>query len=300
MIVATSMLTPPKSVVRVRFLPRTLPLQTLAIVIATAVIGFMISTSLMGSGLEAVVYGLSLGGFGGYMLTRMSPLEGEGIFTWLGLHAKSASVKKVTIDGVKCARYIGFAPLHWVANGPVRLVPGAIEVRATGWDERGYPEWGADEEKETSTSLLQRHMANRPTNVLRPMAGMSLAEITLRQEEEREAGRNRLQSQLSKRKRPPKNNNLTPKPKKKKQQPMESQLRPTAGLPKRPEPVVEAVSEEKPAKTSKVKKRPKKVSNERKPKRDKAKGKAPKLPGKKSRQKNPEQALQPTAGRMRR
>lgn len=306
MIVATSMLTPPKSVVRLRFLPRTLPLQTFIAMGITATIGFLIATSLFGSSMQSLTYGLVLGGGAGYVLSRMSPLEGEGMFTWIGLHAQSAAVKKVTVDGVRCARYIGFAPLHWTANGDVRIRPGCVNVRATGWDDRGYPEWGAEENKdgeERSTDILKRQMAGRQANLLRPGAGMSLSDILNQQEEAREQQKSKIHKQL------PSNRSAKAPGKKqlpKKKAPQGPKLRPTAGTsrpavqpaPQQEEPKKGKWGAKKDKAESLNKKRPS-PKKEKKPK--KAKTPAMKKPGKakKSKQKAPSgNPLKPTAGRI--
>lgn len=309
MIVATSMLTPPKSVVNLRFIPRTLPLQTFIVMGVTATIGFLLATAVAGSSMESLTYGVVLGGGLGFLGTRMSPLEGEGMLTWMGLQAKSAVGKKVTIDGVRCARHVGFAPLHWVSLGPVRMRPGCVSVRATGWDERGYPEWGADDkggaQRESSTDLLRRHMEGRPTNTLRPGAGMSLSDILSQQEQEREEQSKRIRKQLP-------SYNGAPGRKRAKKTPAPANtapaLRPTGGRPLRQEPLETAPEPEKKRRTLGKKDAPKPPRREKSKKEARKPGKkgTPKPPRReKSKKKRPSQEksapqLKPTAGRSKR
>lgn len=204
MLVATSMLHAPKAVARVRILPRTMPIGTIAFIIGTAVLGFLVATIFFG-GLKAVLYGAAGGGAVGYMLTQWSPMEGEGFAAWAGLKAKSGAAKRVEIDGERCVRYIGFAPLRWTAEGPIHIVPGSIEVQATSWDERGYPHWGNEDTSRSTHMLLEKTAQGKKGKQLRAAAGVSLSDALARQEDEKKRTHKAVQKQLpSRRKKTPK------------------------------------------------------------------------------------------------
>jgi hypothetical protein len=143
MIAATNMLRPPPVVIgslndRLT-LPRTIKLTTLVALIVGMTIGFLIGFVLFGAGLDALIYGPLFGGGLGFLAVNYSPMHGESLGRWLGLVTRVAVAHKVQVDGHRARLYVGIAPLHRVAAGRIRIVPGSVPVEADAWDDRGLP-----------------------------------------------------------------------------------------------------------------------------------------------------------------
>jgi hypothetical protein len=144
MLAATNMLKPPPPVVgsinREITLPRTIKLSTIAVGGAGAVLGFVIALALVGVGINALLYGPTLGAAAGWAVVNFSPLPGESLATWLGLQASGTRKKKLVLDGRPVRLYVGIAPLRRTAAGTVRMLPGGVRIDAVSWDERGFPQ----------------------------------------------------------------------------------------------------------------------------------------------------------------
>jgi hypothetical protein len=144
MLAATNMLKPPPPVIgsinKEITLPRTIKLTTLAGLIVGAVFGFVIALVVFGAGLEALMYGPTLGGGAGWLATNFSPLEGESLAKWLGLQALGTRKRKLELEGRQVRLYVGIAPLRRTAAGTVRMVPGGVPLDAVRWDPRGVPQ----------------------------------------------------------------------------------------------------------------------------------------------------------------
>ncbi|MEV5751307.1 hypothetical protein AB0L00_26090 [Actinoallomurus sp. NPDC052308] len=144
MLAATNMLKPPPAVIgsvnKEITLPRTIKLTTLLAVGIGAVLGFVTSLFLFGVGMNALIYGPTVGGIVGWTLVSFSPLRGESLAMWLGLQANSARKRKLVIDGRQVRLYVGIAPLRRTAAGTIRILPGGVPVDGARWDERGVPQ----------------------------------------------------------------------------------------------------------------------------------------------------------------
>lgn len=139
MLVATDLLKPPKARTAIKILPRTIAWDHLFSVIIVAVVGLIVGVTFF-SGLQAIFTCVLFGGAVGYMLPSLSPLEGESILMWFGLQAKSATAKRVNINGRRAKMYVGTYPLKRTALGATRLLPSSGSVKSEHYDERGYPE----------------------------------------------------------------------------------------------------------------------------------------------------------------
>ncbi|MCO6009158.1 hypothetical protein NE236_29730 [Actinoallomurus purpureus] len=144
MLAATNMLKPPPAVIgslnKEITLPRTIKLTTLLSVGIGAVMGFLIALFTVGVGINALIYGPTLGGALGWGAVSFSPLRGESLAKWLGLQANSARQRKLAVDGRPVRLYVGIAPLRRTAAGTVRMLPGGVPVDGVSWDERGFPQ----------------------------------------------------------------------------------------------------------------------------------------------------------------
>ncbi|MEV5709694.1 hypothetical protein [Actinoallomurus sp. NPDC052274] len=144
MLAATNMLKPPPAVIgsinREITLPRTIKLTTLLAVGIGAVLGFVAALFIVGAGIDALIYGPTLGGGVGWIVVSFSPLRGESLAKWLGLQANSARKRKLLVDGRPVRLYVGIAPLRRTAAGTVRILPGGVPVDGASWDERGVPQ----------------------------------------------------------------------------------------------------------------------------------------------------------------
>ncbi|URM98914.1 hypothetical protein LUW76_33825 [Actinomadura madurae] len=143
MLAATNMLKPPPAVIGSLnediTLPRTVRLTTALAVVAGAILGFLSAITISGAGVRALVYGIVLGGAAGWTAVNTSPLRGESLLMWLGLHAGNARKRKVVLNGRSTRLYVGIAPLTRTAAGRVRVLPGGVPVDAASWDARGIP-----------------------------------------------------------------------------------------------------------------------------------------------------------------
>jgi hypothetical protein len=143
MLAATNMLKPPPAVIgsinKEITLPRTIKLTTLLSVGIGAVLGFLTALIIFGVGLDALIYGPTMGGALGWGAVSFSPLRGESLAKWLGLQANSARQRKLAVDGRPVRLYVGIAPLRRTAAGTVRILPGGVPVDGVSWDERGFP-----------------------------------------------------------------------------------------------------------------------------------------------------------------
>lgn len=127
MLAATNMLKPPPAVIGSLnediTLPRTVRLTTALAVVAGAILGFLSAITISGAGVRALVYGIVLGGAAGWTAVNTSPLRGESLLMWLGLHAGNARKRKVVLNGRSTRLYVGIAPLTRTAAGRVRVLP---------------------------------------------------------------------------------------------------------------------------------------------------------------------------------
>jgi hypothetical protein len=144
MLAATNMLKPPPPVIgslnKEITLPRTIKLTTLAAVAAGAVVGFLIALPILGTGIEALIYGPTLGGAVGWAAVSFSPMRGESLARWLGLQAGNARKGRLVLDGRPVRLYVGIAPLRRTAAGTIRILPGSVPVDSASWDQRGFPQ----------------------------------------------------------------------------------------------------------------------------------------------------------------
>ncbi|TDC44461.1 hypothetical protein E1281_33920 [Actinomadura sp. KC345] len=143
MLAATNMLKPPPAVIgsvnKEMTLPRTIKLTTLIAVLIGAALGFLIAFIVVGPGLNALMYGPTLGGAAGWATVNFSPLQGESLAKWMGLQFNENRSRKLLVDDRQVRLYIGIAPLRRTAAGTVRMLPGGVSVDAIRWDSRGYP-----------------------------------------------------------------------------------------------------------------------------------------------------------------
>lgn len=139
MLVATNMLRPPQArigkITKDIVLPRTVSVLSLVAGGAGLIIGMIFALPFRS--FEAIMVGAALGTTIGIMVVTMSPIKGESFGKWLGLSVASARAEKVTIDGLAAKVYIGIAPLHYTAAGPMRMKGGAVNVTPGSVDERG-------------------------------------------------------------------------------------------------------------------------------------------------------------------
>lgn len=147
MIAATSMLRPPPERIgklgEKLVLPRSVELKK---ALAGAV-GFVVGLVVWGL-LWGPFFGVSFESFLGVTIVftligvgfvTVSPMQGESAFKWMSLSAQARRGDRVSIDGKRVKAYIGLAPLHYSAAGPLRLCPGAVDVLPGTVDERGVP-----------------------------------------------------------------------------------------------------------------------------------------------------------------
>jgi hypothetical protein len=143
MLAATHMLKPPPPVIgslnKEITLPRTIKLTTLAALAVGAIMGFIIALAFLGTGLDALIYGPTIGSALGWAAVSFSPLRGESLARWLGLRASSARKRKLVVGGRPVRLYVGIAPLRRTAAGTIHMLPGGIPVDSVSWDERGFP-----------------------------------------------------------------------------------------------------------------------------------------------------------------
>lgn len=143
MLAATNMLKPPPAVIgsvnKEITLPRTIKLTTLALMLVGAVMGFLGAVFVVGTGMEALLTGTSLGAGVGWMAANFSPLEGESLGRWLGLQFNAGRRRKLPVGERQARLYVGIAPLRRTAAGMVRMLPGGVPVDAARWDRRGLP-----------------------------------------------------------------------------------------------------------------------------------------------------------------
>lgn len=158
MIVATKMLRPPKAVTSLVVVPRTAEWAQVAWMIVFALIGLMVASIVAGFGMMPAVYGITLGGAFGYIFPQLSPLQDESLAKWFMLQGGEVASKKVRINGRKAKMYIGTFPLKRVAGGRTVLFPSGGKVKASYYDERGFPQVATDKE---ARSLLREQQKLR-------------------------------------------------------------------------------------------------------------------------------------------
>lgn len=139
MLVATSMMRPPKTRIgrigKDFTLPFTIPLINLIALALGALVGLMLALP-FGS-FQGFAFGAIGGGVAGLAAVTMSPIKGESFAKWLGLSVSNLRAQKVSYNGLPAKVYIGVAPLRSTALGKVHMVAGAAEVLPGSVDERG-------------------------------------------------------------------------------------------------------------------------------------------------------------------
>jgi hypothetical protein len=136
-------------------LPRTIPLTSLLVGGGGAAFGILVGFAIIG-GVGPSVYCAVLGGAAGVGAVTWSPLKGESLLKWLGLRANTRR-KALTMDGEPVQLAVGIARLGDVVTGNVHIVPGAVQIPPSQYDERGVP---IDPE-----DLFHRLLASRGTNL---------------------------------------------------------------------------------------------------------------------------------------
>lgn len=175
MIVATSMLKPPKAVTAMKVLPRTIEWERVFWVAGGALVGLIVCVVVFRTFSVNTIYAVVLGAAGGYVLPSLSPLEGESLLKWGLLRSRDATAQRVNVNGRKAKMYIGTYPLKRAAAGAIRLIPAGVEVKAPNYDERGYPAMTTN--KSDSSTLLEQQRRARTAQQkgkgrLRPSASL--------------------------------------------------------------------------------------------------------------------------------
>jgi hypothetical protein len=141
MIVATEALSSPK--VRVGHiggnftLPRTVPLASLIAGAVGALLGMGVSLIIV-PGLTPLLFCAVFGGALGVATVTLSPLKGESLSRWLGLQLKTRR-QRIKLEGDVVQMSVGIALLKTATIGEVHIVPGALNVPPSQYDERGVP-----------------------------------------------------------------------------------------------------------------------------------------------------------------
>ena len=117
-------------------LPRTVKLVSLLSGAGGAALGLMTALVLFGGSLKPSIYFSVLFGFAGVFITSWSPMKGESMAKWVGLSVRSRR-KKIKLDGHDVTLAVGIAVLHSVNTGDVRILPGAVNIPVSQYDERG-------------------------------------------------------------------------------------------------------------------------------------------------------------------
>lgn len=173
MIVATSMLIPPKSVTAIKGIPRTIEWGHAIITGVIAFFVMILAVMIFGPTINTFVYSLVLGGVIGFILPSLSPLEGESLLTWFGLQGRTAVAKKVNVNGRKARMYIGTYPLKRTAQGKTKFLPSGLNVKAYKYDERGYPQMTTSSTEELAKQRDLRRQRSRGKNALKPSTSLS-------------------------------------------------------------------------------------------------------------------------------
>lgn len=141
MLVATEALQPPKLRIGKIGNNFTLPRTVSAVKLITGAVSALVAVGIFGSftgyTLSAVMYSATIGAVLGVSAVSYSPLRDESLARWLGLKLKSRKGKTRTIRGKPVRLAVGVCYVEPSPRGPVQLVPGAIQVRAGTFDERG-------------------------------------------------------------------------------------------------------------------------------------------------------------------
>jgi hypothetical protein len=141
MIVATTALATPK--VRIGHLggnitlPRTIPLTSLVASGVGGFVGIIAGLLLVGTLTGIMLLGV-LGGAIAVASVTYSPLKGESLARYLGLTLR-ARRQRIALDGGVMMVAVGVAPLRSALLGSVQIVPGAVNVLPSQFDERGAP-----------------------------------------------------------------------------------------------------------------------------------------------------------------
>lgn len=116
-------------------LPRTVPLKSLLAGAAGAVVGLIVSL-IVGVTVQSIMFGLIFGATGGVLAVTYSPLKGEPLWRWASL-AIAARRRQITVDGRPVSLAVGICRISSPAMGSVRIVPGAVDISPSQFDERG-------------------------------------------------------------------------------------------------------------------------------------------------------------------
>ncbi len=146
MIAATKILKPgPARIAKIMpgvTLPRTVPIPTLIITAASAILGLLVTVAIpFTRTITSVTLGMVAFGALGVVVATYSPLKGESMVRWFGLEY-SARRDRVVLHGKPARVYVGICPVHRVATGKMRIRAGAVDVPAGAVDERGLPRKG--------------------------------------------------------------------------------------------------------------------------------------------------------------
>lgn len=119
-------------------LPRTVEIRVLIASVLGAIGLFAIATPIVGLSLRSAMMSMIFGGFAGAASMKISPLQGETLFRWIGLEARSR-VGRLRYNGEWVRVYVGVCPLRRAAAGRTKLTPQAVDVPPGAVvDERGW------------------------------------------------------------------------------------------------------------------------------------------------------------------
>lgn len=160
MIAATSMLRPPPArigkISENFVLPRAIEARKLFAGLVGAILGItlwlILWAPLFGLSLLGALLSLLVGAAGGLAFITLSPIRGESMYTYMQLRVQARRGTWIQLDGKPAKAFIGIAPLPFRAQGPTRMLPGAVDVLPGTVDERGVP---VSREEKRRTALEQ-------------------------------------------------------------------------------------------------------------------------------------------------
>jgi hypothetical protein len=118
-------------------LPRPVPIKTLFAVIAGVLVGIVAALPFsFGNPIRAIFVGAAFGGAAGAFLVTYSPWRGESMAKYLST-TTAARLRSMEVDGKRITVAIGICPITRTAEGRLHVIPGAVNIPASQFDERG-------------------------------------------------------------------------------------------------------------------------------------------------------------------
>ncbi len=116
--------------------PRTVEIVVLLAGVAGFVIGFLVGL-IAGGSIETAGWSAVFGAAATIFLIKFQPIRHHSLYRYIRLWLASKKGRQIVHNGKRVRGAVGIAPIDSGPGGKVYIIPGAVEIDASSYDERG-------------------------------------------------------------------------------------------------------------------------------------------------------------------